>query len=72
MDKLDGWDKLDDLFKDINKYRTIRKSAKKYIKDRNIKKINLYKRSITEDDLPIQADIGSLFLINGVMVIRIL
>ncbi len=65
FDKLDGLDKLDELFNDINKYKTIRKSAKKYIKYRNLKKVNICKRNIIEDDLPIQADIGSLFLING-------
>lgn len=65
MVNINNSDKIDNLINSIHTQNLINKSAKKYIEYRKLKKFNLSKNRITEKDLPIQADIGSLFLING-------
>ena len=60
---------MNELMNDINDQNIINKNPMLFIKHRNI---NKYNQSINNiDDLPINSDIGSLFLIKGKTIIEL-
>ena len=61
---------MDDLLRDIARYRAIQSSAKAFIAHKNLRRFDLPRRKPKDTDLPIEAHIGELYLIKGDNIIQ--
>jgi hypothetical protein len=64
-------DFIKQLHKDIDKQQVIYRDPKNFIKHKNLRKIKFKNKrdSISDEDFPIEASLGSIYLINGVNII---